>query len=59
ARNFSTSMIENHVKVIHMSYVIEQLRRDLDESNRLRKERDGMGYHGCKIDDPVAWMAGS
>ncbi|MBN2151814.1 MAG: hypothetical protein JW839_10235, partial [Candidatus Lokiarchaeota archaeon] len=29
--NCSISMIENYVKVIHMAYVIEQLRRDLQE----------------------------
>ena len=41
-QNCSTSMIENYVKVIHMAYVIEQLRRDLDESNRLREEERRM-----------------
>ncbi len=34
----SISLIENYVKVIHMAYVIEQLKRDLEEERRLREE---------------------
>ena len=36
----SISMITNYVKVIHMAYVIEQLRRDLHESERRREESE-------------------
>ncbi len=34
----SISMITNYVKVIHMAYVIERMRRDLEESERRRDE---------------------
>ncbi len=33
-------MITNHVKVIHMAYVIERMRRDLEESERRRDESE-------------------